>query len=388
MSKLDELIEKLCPNGVEYMQLDEVCSANIGEQLNKNKLSESGKYPVINGGINPSGYWDEFNAEKNTITISQGGASAGYVNFMKNEFWAGAHCYVIKLINDKINYRYLYHFLKSKQIILNQCQQGAGIPGLNRKALYSLCIAVPPLEVQCEIVHILDDFTLLSAELSAELKARQKQYEYYRDTLFEFDNSVKYYPLKELCVSIKDGMHNLPKDNSSIERYPILSAQNILNGKINFEAKRYVNQNIYEKENSRINLERDDVLLTIVATIGRTAIVEENNFLLQRSVCSLKTNKLILPKYLKYYLDTNKIQNYMRVNAHGSAQSGLYLNQVAEIMIPVPSTEKQEEIISFLESFEKICNDISQGLPAEIEARQKQYEYYRDKLLTFKELER
>ena len=89
MSKIDELIKEKCPDGVEYSTIGEICSIEKGTQLNKDSLLEDGKYPVINGGISPSGYWDDYNFEANKITISQGGASAGYVNFIKTPFWAG-----------------------------------------------------------------------------------------------------------------------------------------------------------------------------------------------------------------------------------------------------------------------------------------------------------
>ena len=193
-------------------------------------------------------------------------------------------------------------------------------------------------------------------------------------------------PLYNVCASIKDGMHNLPKSTSDHGEFPILSAQNINNGCINYSAKRYVNKETFEKENVRTNVSKGDVLLTIVATIGRTAVVKKNRpVLLQRSVCVLKPYSNLNSSYLKYWLDSTDIQNYMLVNAHGSAQAGLYLNQVADMQINLPSVEEQARIVSILDRFDTLCNDISSGLPAEIEARQKQYEYYRDKLLTFKE---
>ena len=128
------------------------------------------------------------------------------------------------------------------------------------------------------------------------------------------------------------------------------------------------------------------MLLTIVATIGRTAVVKENKpFLLQRSVCVLKPKQDVLPSYLKYWLDSSPVQQYMLTNAHGSAQAGLYLNQVAELEITVPTIEIQKRIVATISKFDELSTDIESGLPAEIDARQKQYEYYRDKLLTFKE---
>ena len=103
MSKLDDLIIELCPNGVEYKTLGEVTEIGKGVQFNKENMSDEGTYPVINGGINPSGYIEQYNTDENTITVSQGGASAGYVNFITTKFWAGAHCYVIKPLENVLN---------------------------------------------------------------------------------------------------------------------------------------------------------------------------------------------------------------------------------------------------------------------------------------------
>ena len=181
-------------------------------------------------------------------------------------------------------------------------------------------------------------------------------------------------------------MHNLPKSSLEYGEYPILSAQNIYNNQIDYNAKRFVDSDIFKQENKRTNIEVGDVLLTIVATIGRSAVVKENKkVLLQRSVCALKPNEKVLPGYLKYSLDKSDIQNYMIKNAHGSAQAGLYLNQVEEITIPLPSLEVQQRIVNVLDNFDAICSDLKIGLPAEIDARKKQYEYYRDLLLTFAE---
>ena len=96
MATVEELIKQYCPDGVEYKSLGEVCDIHKGVQFNKTDMKEEGSYPVINGGINPSGYVEVFNEEEDTITISQGGASAGYVNFIKTRFWLGAHCYAVK----------------------------------------------------------------------------------------------------------------------------------------------------------------------------------------------------------------------------------------------------------------------------------------------------
>lgn len=189
MSELQRLINKLCPNGVEYVSLGNVCKIVKGVQFNKADMNDEGSYPVINGGINPSGYIEQYNQEGNTITISQGGASAGYVNWLDIKFWLGAHCYAIKPNADLLN-RYAYHFIKSQEYKLQECQYGAGIPALAKSTIESLSIPLPPLEVQREIVRILDSFTEYTKLLEKELALRKKQYEYYREKLLTFDDII------------------------------------------------------------------------------------------------------------------------------------------------------------------------------------------------------
>ncbi len=188
--RLQTLLQTLAPKGVEFRKLGEVINILKGKQLNKELLLDYGEYPVMNGGIHASGYWNEYNTDYPKIIISQGGASAGYVNYMTSKFWAGAHCYAIELNSEKLNYKFLYYFLKNSQTILMKSQFGAGIPALNKADIETLTIPIPPLEVQQEIVKILDQFSLLTTDLlagiPAEIEARKKQYEYYREKLLTF----------------------------------------------------------------------------------------------------------------------------------------------------------------------------------------------------------
>ncbi|ADU79780.1 restriction endonuclease subunit S [Helicobacter pylori] len=188
--RLKTLLQTLAPKGVEFRKLGEVINIFKGKQLNKELLLDYGEYPVMNGGIHASGYWNEYNTDYPKIIISQGGASAGYVNYMTSKFWAGAHCYTIELNSEKLNYKFLYYFLKNSQIILMKSQFGAGIPALNKADIETLTIPIPPLEIQQEIVKILDQFSILTTDLlagiPAEIKARKKQYEYYREKLLTF----------------------------------------------------------------------------------------------------------------------------------------------------------------------------------------------------------
>lgn len=204
MNKIEQMLQALCPNGVRYLSLGECIEIYTGIQFNKRDMSEVGTYPVLNGGINPSGFSEKYNEEKDTITISQGGASAGYVNWMDCKFWAGAHCFVVKPDNDILNNRYLYFLLKNSEQVLMQAKHGAGIPGLNRDKVKNLIMPIPPLPIQEEIVRILDHFTELTASLQAELQARQEQYEYYRNKLLTFTKIWGGYAKRNLDENERD----------------------------------------------------------------------------------------------------------------------------------------------------------------------------------------
>ena len=406
-------------NDIKVVSLSEIADIGTGNS-NTNEGLTQGKYPFYVR--SPEPLWkNEYEYDETAIITAGDGVGVGKVfHYVEGKYALHQRAYRIHIKSNDVLPRYYYHYMRTAFLpyIKSTMFQGS-VASIRRPMLNKFPVPIPSLDVQQRLVNVLDNFEKICSDLNiglpAEIEARQKQYEYYRDALLSFDNSyfvnverererererdewhsglIKlwqyvfgYAPvkLKDIAISIKDGMHNLPKSLFDNGDYPILSAQNIHNGFIDFSTKRYVDINTFLKERRRTNIESGDVLLTIVATIGRTAIIKDNtDFLLQRSVCVIKPKRCVLPSYLKYYLDTSKTQAYMQSNAHGSAQAGLYLNQVAEIEIMLPTLKEQERIVSILDRFDSLCNDISSGLPAEIEARQKQYEYYRDKLLSF-----
>ena len=198
-------------------------------------------------------------------------------------------------------------------------------------------------------------------------------------------DGVSIQKLKDITLKISDGMHNLPKCSSEQGKYPILSAQNVNNGIVSIETNKWVEKDVFDIENKRTDVQKGDVLLTIVGAIGRTAVVSTDlKALFQRSICVIKLNtKMILPQYLKHALGTSEIQSYMQINAHGAAQKGLYLKQVGEIKLPVPPLEVQREVVRVLDRFTLFATELTTELAAEFTARKKQYEYYRNKLLKF-----
>ena len=186
MSKLKELIQKLCPDGVEYKKLGEICKILRGKRLTTKDLVPDGKFPVYHGGIEPIGYYSTNNRTANSTMIINVGASAGTIGFCNIDFWSSDGCFCFTH-NNNINQRYLFFVLQSMEPAIKSKVRKAGIPTLDNKDVERITIPVPPLPVQEEIVRILDLFTDLAAELQAELQARREQYEYYRDKLLTFD---------------------------------------------------------------------------------------------------------------------------------------------------------------------------------------------------------
>jgi len=185
MNTIKQLIEKYCPDGVEYKKLGEVCTVLRGKRLTKKELSGGGPFPVFHGGIEPIGYYSKGNRQAESVMIIDVGASAGTVGYCKNEFWSSDGCFCLSHVST-LEQRYLFFLLQSLERNLKSKVRRAGIPTLDNKVLENLLIPVPPISVQREIVRILDNFTSLEAELEAELEARRKQYEYYRDQLLSF----------------------------------------------------------------------------------------------------------------------------------------------------------------------------------------------------------
>ena len=388
MNKLDELIKELCPNGVEYKELGDIAKVTIGEFVHKDKQSENAKYPVYNGGISNTGYYDEYNEEKNKIIISARGANAGYINRIFVNYWAGNSCYTINANDKIINWNFLYYVLKNKEKGLLNKQQTGSIPSISKKQVESILVPVPPLEVQDEIVRILDNFTALTAELTAELTARKKQYSWYRDYLLKFENKVKMVKIGDL-FEFKNGIN---KDKGSFGKgTPIINYVNVYKkNKIYFEDLK----GLVEASNDelvRYGVKRGDVFFTrtseTIEEIGYTSVLLEDiencvfsGFLLR----ARPITDLLLPEYCAYCFSTSNIRNTIIKKSTYTTRALTNGTSLSQIEIPLPPLEVQKRIVEVLDNFEKICNDLNIGLPAEIEARQKQYEFYRNFLLTFK----
>ena len=394
MNKVEQLIQELCPEGMQYKKLGEIASIATGKQLNLNLLSKEGTYPVLNGGINPSGFYHEYNTEGNTITVSQGG-SAGYVNFMLDSFWAGANCYVVTPISPIIDNKFLFYILKNKQDYLARSKQGAGIPHLNKSILTNYIIPIPPLPIQEEIVRILDLFTTLEMELEAELEARKKQYDFYLNKLLtpiEYngkwllnDKEVEWMEIKDCCLKT-DNINWFDSKNTEY-RYIDLTSVDIENCMIT-ETKTVNSTNAPSR--ARQIVKTDDIIFgTTFPTLKRYSLItpEYDQQICSTGFCVLRANRAVIePKYLFFLLKTESFYNHISRFQEGASYPSISDTLVKKHLIPIPSLSEQERIVSILDKFDSLVYDISIGLPAEIEARRKQYEYYRNKLLTFDEI--
>ena len=240
------------------------------------------------------------------------------------------------------------------------------------------------LEIQAEIVRILDAMTAHTAELTAELTARKKQYDYYRDKLLSFEDDVYEFPLSDICTSIADGDHQAPPQTSTGINFVTIS--NISkNGFIDFSKTKYVPDDYYKNLASKRKPRFGDVLYTVVGSIGIPVFIDfEKEFTFQRHVAILRfKNELVNPKYVFHFMRSRIFFNKANSVAMGAAQKTITLGTLGKLKISLPSLERQNNIVAILDKFDSLANSITDGLPREIELRQKQYAYYRDLLLSF-----
>ena len=386
MSKLQELIKELCPEGVEFRKLGEVCEIKTGSKP-KLILENKDTYEYINAGTTSSGYTKEFNCEGDTITTpSRGQGGIGFIGYQKNKFWLGPLCYKISSVTSKVLNKYIYYALCSDKNAILKFKKEGGTPALNVADLNSIEIPLPPLEVQNEIVRILDTFTSHAAELQAELQARKEQYEYYRNKLLTFDENdkgVKWMKLGEIGTFVRgNGLQK--KDFTEIGVGCIHYGQiYTYYGTSTDTTKSFVPYDLAQKLTKvksgnlviACTSENIEDVCKAVVWLGEEDIVTGGH------ACVFAHNEI--PKYIAYIFQTEYFFQQKKKYARGAKVIDIKMSDLEKITIPVPPLSEQQRIVSILDKFESLVNDLTAGLPAEIAAVQEQYEYYRNKLLTF-----
>ncbi|WQW44330.1 restriction endonuclease subunit S [Helicobacter pylori] len=425
MHKIERLLQTLAPNGVGFRKLGEVLEYDQPNQycVTSKEFDKSYPIPVLTAGKTfILGYTNEkdniYQANKNApvIIFDDFTTATQWVDFPFKVKSSAMKILLPK--NPTINIRFIFFYMQTIPYNIG------GEHARHWISRYSqLEVPIPPLEIQQEIVKILDAFTELNTELNTELKARKKQYQYYQNMLLDFNDinqnhkdakeklaqkpypkrlktllqtlapkGVEFRKLGDIILSLKTGLNprkffklNTPNANNyyvtvrELEEYTI---------KFTHQTDR-IDDNALSLCLKRSNLEKDDILFSGTGTIGKVSIIKENpnNWAIKEGIYSIKPNKkIVFPRFLMFCFENLNIQNDIKSKSFGGTVKSISMNDLQQITIPIPPLEIQQEIVKILDQFSALTTDLLAGIPAEIKARKKQYEYYREKLLTFKPL--
>lgn len=378
MNYLNCLIQELCPNGVTYQKLESFLKIKNGGDY---KHLGRGTYPVYgSGGIMT--YVDSFVFDKPSVLIPRKG-SIDKLYYATEPFWNVDTVFYTDIDVTVAVPQYVYFCLQKSH--LEQHNTAGGVPSLTQKVLNNIRIPIPPLPVQREIVRILDNFTELTAELTAELAARRKQYEHYRDELLQNPTNSTMMTLGAIA-DYRRGSFPQPYGNSEwyggVGAMPFVQVADVEeNGMVLREQTKQ--QISVVAQSKSVYVPAGTVICSIQGSIGRVAITQYDAYVDRTLAIFEKYKTDINKRYFAY-----QIQRKFGIEkefARGSTLKTITKEEFTKFEIPVPPITEQERIVSVLDRFDTLCNDLTSGLPAEIAARQKQYEYYRDRLLTFKE---
>ena len=386
MTQLETLIQTLCPNGVKFVKLGEVgefyggLSGKTKEDFkdgNAKFITYKNIYSNLSLDIDVEDKVFVAEGEKqNTVqygdvlftgsseTPDECGMSSVLTTPTDEKLYLNSFCFGWRLFDKSIYLPdFLKHLFRCSSIRKEIGKTASGVTRFNvsKKKMQELQIPLPPLAVQSEIVRVLDKFTLYKAELAAELAARLQQYEYYRDQLLTFDDTVKRVKLGEVA-EISRGVRVVRKDLLTSGEIPVY--QNSL------------------KPLGYFGQYNTPACTTFVISAGAAGEIGFSNVdYWAADDCLRIIGNKIDNKYVYYWLLNN--QNKILSQVRKASIPRLSKDVIINFPIPLPPLSEQERIVSILDRFDKLCHDIREGLPAEIDLRQKQYEHYRDKLLTF-----
>ena len=403
---LESLLQQHCPNGVEFkelgeLELNKILNLGRGKIISQNDLKNCpGEYPVYsssatkNGEIGKYGKY-MFDDERITWSID-GGGKFFYRNHLK--YSVTNVCGWIKVINlDELNTKFLFYALINEWVKKKFNYTKKAHPSIIKK---EYCIPLPPLEIQHKIVEILDAFTELQAELQAELEAeleaRLKQYHYYRNKLLSFEElqrrtdmlnggGLKLVSLGEIGTFTRG--NGLTKADFVEVGVPCIHYgqihthyHNYTHSTISFvseeKAKKLKKAKYGDLVIVGVSEDKDCVCKAVVYLGKQEACVSGDTFIFSHSQN---------PKFIGYMFQTENFNTFKHKYAQGAKVLRVHNEQLEKFQISLPPLSVQEEIVELLDKFDTLTNDLTSGIPAEIEARKKQYEYYRERLLSFKE---
>lgn len=363
---VEKMIAELCPTGVLYCEMGKLAQIGTGKS-NGNEAEDNGEYPFfIRSPIVKRKNCYEYDEE--AIIIPGEGGVGDIFHYINGKYALHQRVYRIHFTTKDVDTRFMYYYLSANfKVFIQRKAVNATVTSIRKPMIEQFPIPLPPLPIQQEIVRILDTFTNLTAELTdklnAELTARRKQYEYYRDELLTFGEDVPRMTLKDISVSVSSGKN---KEKEQEGMYPVYGSTGVI-GRTN-TAK-------YSKE--QILVARVGANAGFVHKANGTYDVSDNTIIVE-----LKDNYNL--QYVYYILQKMNLRKY----AKGGGQPLVTAGELKKIEIPIPDINEQDRVVSILDKFTGISTSFDSGLPAEIAARQKQYEYYRERLLSFKESHR
>ncbi|EPC7133079.1 restriction endonuclease subunit S [Escherichia coli H9] len=373
MSELSYLEKLLDGAEVEWLPLSSLCNLITTGKLNANAMEDNGAYPFFTCNEEPYRI-NTYAFDLEAILISGNGSQVGHLNYYNGKFNAYQRTYILGGFNENVDIMYLYYYLMHtlKPYIHKNSRKGS-VPYITMPMLENFKFPIPcpnnlekSLAIQSEIVRILDKFTELTAELTAELSMRKKQYNYYRDQLLSFkEGEVKWKTLGEI-TEINTGQ----------------KPSEILDKAATFD---YINAGTSRSGYTTMSNCDGDTVTTPSRGQGGIGFVgyQKTPFWLGPLCYKIKSlnNEILINKFLFYTLQSrNRILLSLKKEGGVPAVNKIDL---AKLIIPLPSLDEQKRIVSLLDKFDTLTNSITEGLPREIELRQKQYEYYRDLLFSF-----
>ena len=413
MSKLDELISKLCPDGVEYKGLKEIFNTRNGYTPSKSnrKFWENGVIPWFRmEDIREKGNILGEASQMVTKEAVKGEPFPANSIIVATSATIGIHALITvpSVANQRFTYlmikdeyadrfeiKFIYYYCYKLDDFCKACLNQGNFASVDMKKFANFEFPIPPLEVQREIVRILEKYTetseKLTEELSEVISARKKQYDFYANKLFVSDIPMdNWKTVRDVIVSLKTGLN--PRQSFKLNvggDKAYVTGKDIYNNSINVSEKTdSITDDVVELINKRACLESDDVLFasTGTGTVGRMAVIEnyDNSWAVSETMYCLKPQKgIIHPYYLMYALYTQSAREQFEPKISKGSVPHLKVSDLLEVKIPVPEMAEQERIIGLMRRLERLYIDILDGLSEEIIDRKKQYEFYRDRLLTF-----
>lgn len=389
MSRIDDLIRDLCPDGVEYKPLGDV--AGYSPRKASAEILNSATFVGVDNLLSQKRGRIDATHAPNTSTLtsySPGNILLGNIRPYLKKVWladrsGGCSGDVLAVeINEQhsrlLEPQFLYYTLSSDSFFKfnQQNAKGAKMPRGDKEAILRYPVPVPPLEIQHEITRTLDKFTQLEAELEAELEVRKQQYSHYLNHFFSPNADTRMRTLKDVGP-IRMCKRILKRQTSQQDDVPFYKIKTF-----GGTADAYISRNLYEEYKEKYSFPKPgSVLISAAGTIGRAVPYDGRDAYFQDSniVWIENDETVVLNRYLFYYY---KIADW---KTDGGTIKRLYNDRILNTAVPVPPLSEQHRIVDYLDKFDALINDLTLGLPAEIEARRKQYEHYRDRLLTFPE---